>query len=244
MKSPFKTTLLAVVAGSAAFSTIVGMQSANAQGIPEANFAEACNASGTISAVGSIFEFLAFQNDDKNENKGCLLGDKLFKLTETTLLRLPTTLISLSKIDDLIYTILVQDANGFQNGATFAYTATITDPNIGQDGFSLVSADASSSIPLTSQQNWSVTTSGPDFGPIVSTHLTSALELPLNLTQPTLTVKNLVTKSTKGPQQITNSIVQKVARGPSEVPGPIPLLGAAAAFGFSRKLRARIKVMA
>ncbi|MEB3335489.1 MAG: hypothetical protein VKP70_10955, partial [Cyanobacteriota bacterium] len=34
-----------------------------------------------------------------------------------------------------------------------------------------------------------------------------------------------------------NAITQTV----SQVPGPLPILGAGAAFGFSRKLRARIK---
>jgi len=39
---------------------------------------------------------------------------------------------------------------------------------------------------------------------------------------------------------ITDSLVQKV-NGTSSVPGPLPLLGAGAAFGFSRRIRSRIK---
>jgi hypothetical protein len=40
---------------------------------------------------------------------------------------------------------------------------------------------------------------------------------------------------------ITNKLIREVGPGPEDsVPGPLPVLGAAAAFGFSRKLRRRI----
>jgi hypothetical protein len=41
---------------------------------------------------------------------------------------------------------------------------------------------------------------------------------------------------------VTFAAVQPPTPSTSSVPGPLPLLGAAAAFGFSRKLRKRIKV--
>jgi len=41
-------------------------------------------------------------------------------------------------------------------------------------------------------------------------------------------------------EDINNLYTQKPSKAPSEVPGPLPILGAAAAFGLSRKLRARI----
>jgi hypothetical protein len=51
---------------------------------------------------------------------------------------------------------------------------------------------------------------------------------------------------------VTNGVIQSVtstvnvvdAPTPSEVPGPLPLLGAGAAFGFSRQLRQRVKLAA
>lgn len=239
MRSPFKN-LLAVVASAAAFSATAGMQAANAQAIPDGNFADACNADGLISAVGSFTEFLDFQA--KSPLGGCLLGDKLFTITDTTGLRLDTTTISISKLSDLLYTVVAQDSAGFQLGAKFAYTATITDPNIGQNGFDGFALDASSAIFPSSSQDWSVTATSPDFGPIVVTKTDRPKEVFLNLTQPTITVSNEITKAILGPQQLTNSFQQKVPS--SEVPGPTPLLGAAAAFGFSRKLRTRIKIMA
>ena len=42
-------------------------------------------------------------------------------------------------------------------------------------------------------------------------------------------------------EDINNLFTQRPGRAPSEVPGPLPLLGAGAAFGLSRKMRARIK---
>lgn len=42
-------------------------------------------------------------------------------------------------------------------------------------------------------------------------------------------------------EDINNLFTQKPGRGPSEVPGPLPILGVGAAYGLSRKLRARIR---
>jgi hypothetical protein len=40
----------------------------------------------------------------------------------------------------------------------------------------------------------------------------------------------------------TISVQVNASRGSASVPGPLPILGLAAAFGFSRKLRKRIKL--
>jgi hypothetical protein len=64
---------------------------------------------------------------------------------------------------------------------------------------------------------------------------------------PTLNVKKLTIldswTATEGEVQIVkNNFVQVPGQAlPDPVPGPLPILGAAAAFGFSRKLRARIR---
>lgn len=42
-------------------------------------------------------------------------------------------------------------------------------------------------------------------------------------------------------EDINNLYTQKPGRGPSEVPGPLPILGVGAAYGMSRKLRARLR---
>jgi hypothetical protein len=39
----------------------------------------------------------------------------------------------------------------------------------------------------------------------------------------------------------TISVQVNASRSPASVPGPLPILGVAATFGFSRKLRKRIK---
>jgi hypothetical protein len=41
---------------------------------------------------------------------------------------------------------------------------------------------------------------------------------------------------------VTTSLLQPVLDPPASVPGPLPLFGAAAAFGWSRRLRRRIKL--
>ncbi len=41
-------------------------------------------------------------------------------------------------------------------------------------------------------------------------------------------------------EKIFLNVVSAPAPGPSSVPGPLPLLGAGAAFGFSRRLRSRL----
>ena len=53
----------------------------------------------------------------------------------------------------------------------------------------------------------------------------------------TLTLDVTAGKVTSFDQTVTQSVF-------SEVPGPLPLLGAGAAFGFSRRIRSRIKASA
>jgi len=47
-----------------------------------------------------------------------------------------------------------------------------------------------------------------------------------------------------GPQVQTRSILATAYSPSSGVPGPLPLMGAAAAFGFSRRLRSRVRIAA
>jgi hypothetical protein len=53
-----------------------------------------------------------------------------------------------------------------------------------------------------------------------------------------LNVSNVFTANGGGVDSLENSFRQGTR---SKVPGPLPLLGAGMAFGFSRKLRSRIK---
>ena len=57
---------------------------------------------------------------------------------------------------------------------------------------------------------------------------------------------NTLVVTAGGATVLDNTLVQEGVGGgdPEEVPGPLPLLGAGAAFGFSRRIRNRIKAAA
>jgi len=140
---------------------------------------------------------------------------------------------------------------GVGNGFSYEYKVTLVDP---RNSFSKwnTSFAGSSTTPgalsytktltavvggtdvgvVTAQGNGvSVTSDGPgDFGP--------------NEKGPVI-FKNVVTRdtgSTSNFDTLTDSIVQSTPGPGVETPAPLPLLGAGAAFGMSRKLRRRIKL--
>jgi len=62
------------------------------------------------------------------------------------------------------------------------------------------------------------------------------------VTEATFTNTLIVTEG--GATVLDNTLVQNGFSSDTEVPGPLPLLGAGAAFGFSRRIRSRIKASA
>ena len=82
----------------------------------------------------------------------------------------------------------------------------------------------------------------PNAGPAIATRVAGIAPAPLvDLPVGTQTV-DFVTTLLVEPGQVATGITDTVfqAEIPDSVPGPLPLLGAAAAFGLSRKLRRRI----
>jgi hypothetical protein len=112
----------------------------------------------------------------------------------------------------------VTDASGSDTGGSFNYNKTLASdaPDTG---------DSMSSAPGSAGNIVDFTTPYPDgqVAPVV-------FAATINVTQGVLT-------------GTTDSVNQQL-NGTSEVPGPLPLLGAGAAFGFSRRLRSRIKKVA
>ena len=226
---------MVIATTSAASFGIVAPQAAHAQVQPDASFDVACGSTNKFVAQGSIEQYLAFI---KNNPSGCLIGDKLFNLINYNLLPEDDTIITFTKLNDFTYTVLAQYPVGMPTGAMFEYSATITPfpgPQ-GQSGFGQLVSDSSSSIPGV--KDYSITTTANAGNPLNLTNSSGAQQTALNLNSNYLSVKNEIFKSQNGPQQITNSLTQKA---PSGVPGPLPLLGAGLAFGYSRKLRSRIK---
>ena len=109
------------------------------------------------------------------------------------------------------------------------YSANLTGDNGTQWAMSLAATN-----PISS----SATTNFPNFGQVATT--------PTKLFDPNVTTTNfsnevIANATGAGLTQFSNRLNQQA---PPEVPGPLPLLGAGAAFGFSRKLRNRVKLAA
>jgi len=112
----------------------------------------------------------------------------------------------------------ITDASGSDTGSGFTYNKTLASN--APDG-----GDSTSSAPGGSGNMVNFTTPYPA-GQVAPVTFAATI----NVTTGTLT-------------GTTDSVNQQF-NGTSEVPGPLPLLGAGAAFGFSRRLRSRIKKVA
>jgi hypothetical protein len=111
----------------------------------------------------------------------------------------------------------VTDSSGSDTGGTFNYNKTLSS-DAPDDG------DSVSSAPGSSGNMASFTTPFPD-GQIDPVTFSATI----NVTQ------GVLTGTTDSVNQLRNG---------DAVPGPLPLLGAGAAFGFSRKIRRRIQASA
>jgi len=211
----------------------------------DATFEVGCNSSTYQPVSGTITSFQDFLS---KTSSSCKIGDKNYSaFTFANFLDPDNTFLRISKSGALgdRYSINISNNSGLQPGPyTFDYTIAVSGtPNFidkwvsttqnqgaGNDGYSLQ------------------VTSTDSFNPSVSETINQNM---INGTiqdlsnQPTSVIfSNDLTVSTAkdGPFSFTNTVVQAPLQ--SEVPGPLPLLGAGAAFGFSRKLRARIKTKA
>jgi len=184
----------------------------------------------------------------------CTAGDKIyssFSLLQDTGNKLATGIFQFT-VQGTNHTLSA--INNFTPGSyEFGYTMTIFDALTTGQRLESASTSATSSSIGTNIPAWiktlDVATNDEDLfitttqagGPIVSTDGPKTFGV---LVQPVsadfiskLVVQNLPNNAVQG---ITDSVTQKFDDGDS-VPGPLPILGAAAAFGFSRKLRTRIK---
>ena len=123
-----------------------------------------------------------------------------------------------------------------QNGF-FEYTVDILDPTY---GFESVQLDSTVTLPLPPTPPNVTVTKLVDNTPIL-TSINGAQIGPIVFTQPSpITVRDTWTVGAGS----TLSSIKDTLTQRNEVPGPLPLMGAGMAFGFSRKLRSRIKASA
>ena len=121
------------------------------------------------------------------------------------------------------------DTNGPYSGE-FDYTITITNPNY---TFATAALD---SVVSGGGAGTTVIKKIAGFADLVSTNGSNVLAVPVSGT--TLSVRNIW--AVGAGDVLDNFKDTYTQKNHADVPGPLPLLGAGAAFGFSRRLRSRV----
>jgi hypothetical protein len=171
---------------------------------------------------------------------GCFIGDKVYSGFSFSGLSQAGFNFTKSGAD---HTFSGSGLNFTGSNFTYSYTVSLYNPPAGQEFFKYNTNAAGSATTSALVFSKSLTTPLP-------TNSTATEVTPGNIvTFPTGTVSSLTFTSnlsrTGGKiDTITDTLTQKIGDPISTVPGPLPILGAGAAFGFSRKLRNRIKLAA
>jgi hypothetical protein len=177
---------------------------------------------------------------------GCEVGDKTYYGFETSTIDTAAT-VSFFNIDPF-HTITVQAPNmmAFMPGTDYMlkYKMKLTD-STSSLRIKSFSTGATTSAPGT---NWTKMLTGTSITPAggaVATAVTSPTATSPNVASvpPSLDI-SFESKLTVGNQFVT-SFTDSVQQAPiDQTPAPLPILGAGAAFGFSRKLRRRLRGLA
>jgi hypothetical protein len=129
-------------------------------------------------------------------------------------------------------------------GGSISYTISIIDPtfkfaSVGLDSGCILPTIAGGGCTVTKNVSWA----GGGFGTLVSTNGGPAPGSILFGAADVLSLDVEDVFFAQGPSAVStaNNFYTQATRAPEEVPAPLPILGAGAAFGFSRKLRSRIK---
>jgi hypothetical protein len=142
----------------------------------------------------------------------------------------------------------VEAGTGPSSSGSISYNIKITDPDFFFQRVRLTSAgtdyvatktvrDAGNNLLFTLGENEAESFVSPVTGPSFKDFTATQFFQELNILD--FWSSGSATDATV--QDLNNIYTQKTAQDPSEVPGPLPILGAAAAFGLSRRLRVRIK---
>lgn len=199
---------------------------------------------GSAQAIVTC-DFGGFGANDCAVGTQFILGDK--KLTIVTLPTAGSGTVSINTPSTDIFNVLVDfptlaPLTPTVSNATFSYDLEIFT---GTKYFSGARLDSlNSSDPVTEVVKTEIL--GPAFAPLVSLNgIPDPLSPPLPFYEPIpgnlKKIRVLDTYSVSGLGELSefsNTFRQ------SDVPGPLPLMGAGMAFGFSRKLRSRIKASA
>lgn len=190
---------------------------------------DTCGVAGAKSAMGT---FASFFDPAGNNGAPCLIGDKQLVLTSTsTDVAVPLQMMwSENNFDPSKHTLTFQNAGGM-GGSFFDYTINVVGSSEKINSFSLNSGCSAGGCAYTGTMSQNASAD------VLNMSQALGLQGPQSIPAVTsLAVENNWANTTLSVEQITNSYTQ--------TPGPLPILGAGAAFGFSRKLRNRIKASA
>jgi hypothetical protein len=151
--------------------------------------------------------------------------------------------MSESGVGGLQHTIGMMNTSGWTSASnTFNYTITVTTVGFTLDQWAATGGSSILGSGFTSTVT--ATNSAPSPNPNGAVNAFTTVLSPSTFTAGTLSsaFTNTFNVTSQGFTTFDNSVDQKAAT--SSVPGPLPILGAGAAFGFSRKLRSRIKAAA
>lgn len=185
---------------------------------------DTCGVAGAGSAMGLFSTFPT--------ESGCLIGDKLLTLPSTNVTSPVQIMFSEVAGAPDQHSVVFQNAAGLTPGSFFNYTLAVSGSPEKIEGYSLDTAGSGFGA------TYSVTSTTSAGGSLIGSKPGASGAGPFFFGTPvtTLEVSNNWTQGSPGLQQVTNTFKQ--------TPGPLPILGAGAAFGFTRKLRKRIKSVA
>ena len=206
-------------------------------GVVQATPAQAQVCTGNGTATGSFsLSFL-----DANPGLTCRIGDKIysnFSYTGFVSSDLAQNVVNMSEsgVGGLQHTIGMMNTAGWTSASnTFNYTITVVGTGVVLDQWA---ATGGSSI-IGSQFNSTVTAtnSAPSPNPNGAVNAFSTVSSPSTFTAGTTSsaFTNTFNVSNNAFTSFDNSLTQKLSA--TATPGPLPILGAAAAFGSVRKLR-------
>lgn len=201
---------------------------------------------------------MAMWSDIKAGGFTCVIGDKTYSNFSFSASKLDPLNGLFSGIHDddvfsfstigalgLVHNLNVQSASSFQNARVLLnydvavssgtnkfkdYSSNITGDNGTQWGLSVAATNAPGSPSKTSGY--------PSLG---NSATTPDVAFAANTTSSTFANTLDANAAGNGVTQFANRLTQQTT---TQTPGPLPLLGAGAAFGFSRKLRNRVKLAA
>jgi hypothetical protein len=176
------------------------------------------------------------------------LGDKIFKFTDFSVFANTAPPAGLFSFiwDDLgplgvdptdIYNVLVDFIPSIAPPATGSYEYTLAINTVNYPGYTFKDVELDVNHSGAGQVVTKVVTDLPG-SPLISTDGVPAGPSTFNPNTTFITVRDswVANEATGRVSSISNVFTQQ-----SSVPGPLPLLGAGAAFGFSRRIRNRIK---